>query len=195
MRTRGYANPMPKEQSTPSRIAPLTLVAAAVASAVTTMVIARFGLAGTILGASLAPVLVALVAESVRRPAERVRSRTTSFIARPSRDEPRRLRLSFDRVSWRRVAAIGAVAFAGVVAAFTVFDLAGGESPVSERGTTFFTPSGGSPSGPAGDEPSERQPEQPAPAPPPATETPPPTTTEPPPTTTEPPPTETTTPD
>ena len=184
---------MPQEQSTPSRLAPLTLVAAGVASAVMTVVIARFGLAGTILGAAVAPVLVALVGEGVRRPAERVRSGTTSFVTRAPR-EPRRPRFSLDRVSWRRVAAIGVLSFAAVVAAFTVFDLTRGESPVSERGTTFFTPrsgDGGEEPAPARTGPGEQ--ETPPAPPPPATETqPPPTVTEPPPTTTEPaPPTET----
>lgn len=185
---------MPQEQSTPSRLAPLTLVAAGVASAVTTVVIARFGLAGTILGAALAPVLVALVGEGVRRPAERVRSGTTSVVTRAPR-EPRRPRFSLDRVSWRRVGAIGVVSFAAVVAAFTVFDLTRGESPVSERGTTFFTPrsDGGEEPAPAPAGPGEQ--ETPPAPPPPSTDTqPPPTVTEPPPppTTTEPaPPTET----
>jgi len=178
---------MPEEQSTPSRLAPLTLVAAGIASAVTTVVIARFGLAGTILGAALAPVLVALVGESVRRPAERVRSGTTSLGTR-ARREPSRPRFSLDRVSWGRVAAIGVFAFAAVVAAFTVFDLTRGESPVSERGTTFFTPrsgDGGEEPAPGPSGPGEQ--ETPPAAPPPPTGTqPPPTVTEPPPTTTDP---------
>lgn len=181
---------MPEQKSTPSRIAPATLVAAAVASAVTTTVIARFGLAGTIIGASLAPVLVALVAEGVRRPAEHVRSRTTSFVSQRPPVERRRLRFSLDRVSWRRVAAIGGAAFAVVVIGFTLFDLTGGESPVSERGSTFFTPSSSTPSeGPTdepGTGPAEPGEETPLAPPPPATTPPPPTTTAPPPATTEP---------
>lgn len=179
-----------------SRVAPVALVAAAVASAVTTFVIARFGLTGTILGAALAPVIVALVAEGVRRPAERVRT-TVVLPARrnggegppppaPRERAPRRRGLSLGRVSWRRVLATGLGAFLIVVLAFTLFDLARGESPVSDRGTTFFTPGQRGPADspledpspdppepreedPAEQPPAEEPPPAPEPAPPPPT--------------------------
>jgi hypothetical protein len=129
---------------------------AAVASAATTLVIARFGLAGTLLGAALAPVLVALIGEGVRRPAERVRGRTTSIFEgrtplRARGPQPERSRFTLGNVSWPRVAALGLGAFALVVAGFTLLDLAAGDSPVSDRGSTFFTPGGG------GDSPGDRQ--------------------------------------
>jgi hypothetical protein len=160
---------------------------------VTTVVIARFGLAGTIFGAALAPVLVPLLVEGVRRPAERVRGRTTAFVARSPREGRRGLRFSLDRISCRRVVAIGLGAFVAVVGAFTLLDLARGESPVSERGTTFFMPGEEGPSEWPREEPAPEhvEPGEETPPAPPTTTEPPPTVTEPPPTTTEPPPSET----
>ena len=45
---------------------------AAIGSASATFLLGSFGLAGTVLGAALAPVIVALVSELVRRPARTV---------------------------------------------------------------------------------------------------------------------------
>jgi hypothetical protein len=132
-------------------ISPATLALAALASATTTFLLGSVGLAGTIVGAALTPVLVAVVTEFARKPADRLR---TAAVRVPSsrggertvfrvEREPRRL---LDRISWRRALLTGLGAFALVVAAVTLADLGRGTSVVSDRGTTFFDRErGGSP--------------------------------------------------
>jgi hypothetical protein len=126
---------------------------AAIGSASATFLLGSFGLAGTVLGAALTPVIVALVSELVRRPARTVTVRagavrTGTAQARPrtiDRGE-RRSRLSFDHVRPKRVVITGLAAFAAVVAAVSIADLASGGSVTSGRDSTFFTP--GKPSSP-----------------------------------------------
>lgn len=127
-----------------SSVSPSTLALAALGSATATFLIGRVGLAGTIIGAAFTPVVIALVTELARKPAERLRTRAVRPGARAREvdrtvyrveREPRSL---LERVSWRRVLVTGLGAFALVVAAVTVTDLARGTSVVGKRGTTFF---------------------------------------------------------
>jgi hypothetical protein len=156
-----------------------TLALASLGSAAATFLIARFGLGGTLVGAALSPVIVALVAEAVRRPAEGIRSRAgavrpRSGAARAGRTvyrAERRPRLGFDRVSWRRVLLTGVAAFALVVTAVTVADLGLGNSVASDRDTTFFRRAETDPKSPA-EKPDEEAPTVPTETVPP--ETPPP---------------------
>ena len=133
---------VPERREERSAIAPGTLAAAAVGSAAATFLVARFGLAGTIAGAAITPVVISVVSELVRRSAAR-RGRRTE--ARPVREGGRtvyraprgRPRLRF---SWRRVVATAAAAFALVVAGITVADFAFGNSVASDRDSTFLSP-------------------------------------------------------
>lgn len=119
----------------PPELSPVTLGLAAVASAAATVTVSRFGLAGTVLGAALAPVVVAVVRELGRRPVERVvrvPTGTRAIVRRGPRVRP------------RVVAITAGVAFLAVVAFFTVPDLIRGSSVVSERPSTFFSRGDGS---------------------------------------------------
>lgn len=125
------------------------LALASSGSAVATFLVARFGLEGTIVGAALTPIIVALVAELARRPARRLRPRRrvaaepgagrTVYRARPPG------RFSLAAISWRRVLVTGLGAFALVVAVFTLVDLTVGNSVASDRDTTFFPADDGAP--------------------------------------------------
>ena len=124
-------------------VSPGALALAALASAVATLVIARFGLAGTVIGAALMPVLVALVGEAARRPARRLTRVGPKRRARQVRRDPplhRRAVRALERreFSWRRVLVTGLGGFVLVVAAFTIADLGLGDSVASDRRTTFF---------------------------------------------------------
>jgi hypothetical protein len=125
-------------------LSPVTLGLASLGSVAATVLVSRFGIAGTLTGAALAPVVVAVVREMGRRPVERV-ARLPSGARALTRRRP--------GIRWPLVGTTAAVAFAVAVAAFTVPDLIAGESVVSERPTTFFSPGdGGDGSGaPAGD--------------------------------------------
>ena len=130
-------------------ISPGALALAALASAVATLVIGRFGLAGTVIGAALMPVLIALVSEAARRPARRLtRVRPRRLADGATRDPPlhRRAVRALERreFSWRRVLVTGLGGFVLVVAVFTIADLGLGDSVASDRRTTFF--GGGEPS-------------------------------------------------
>ncbi len=136
-------------------IAPGTLSLAAVGSASATFLLGSFGLAGTVLGAALTPVIVALVSELVRRPARTVTVRTGAVRTGTAHARPRartidrverRSRVFSDQVPWKRVVITGLAAFAAVVAAVSIADLASGGSVASGRDSTFFTP--GKPSSP-----------------------------------------------
>jgi hypothetical protein len=113
----------------PQRLSPFTLVFASLGSVIATALVSRFGLTGTVVGAALTPVVIALVGE-VRRPVERIvrlpGGRRVLFRRRPG-------------VRWRIVAITAGAAFAVAVAAFTIPDLITGESAVSKRSTTFFS--------------------------------------------------------
>ena len=153
-----------------SGISATTLALAALGSAAATFVIARFGLEGTIAGAALMPVVVALVTELARRPARRVRARTGAV--RPTRAPdapPRRVyraerepRVALGRVSWSRVFATAGVAFGLVVGAVTIADIGLGRSVASDRDTTFF---GREQRAPKQEQPAEREDEPREPAP------------------------------
>jgi hypothetical protein len=140
-------------------ISPGALALAALASAVATLLIGRFGLTGTVIGAALTPVLVALVSEAARRPARRLggtaasRRAATRDRVGATRYGGEARRLARRQISWRRVLATGLGAFALVVAAFTFADLGLGDSVASDRRTTFF---GGRESSPR-EEPDERR--------------------------------------
>lgn len=167
-----------------SDLAPSALAVAAFASVVATSVIGRFGLTGTVLGAALLPVLITIVRELGKAPAERM---TRIRVPRPGGR-----RLGLRRPRWGVVATTSAAAFAIAVAVFTIPDLITGQSVVSDRPSTFFSRGAG---GAAGDGPGaerpapatttgEEAPEAPAPTAPttvtePGTETAPPATTAP----------------
>ena len=123
-------------------LSPVTLGLASLGSVVATVLVSQFGLAGTILGAALAPVVVTVVAELGRRPVERVARLPSGARAVVTRRP---------RVRWGLVGLTSAAAFAAAVAFFTVPDLIAGDSVVSDRPTTFFGASG---DGSGGAEPS-----------------------------------------
>lgn len=168
-----------------SRLNPVTVAMASMGSVVATALVSGFGLAGTLMGAALAPVVVSLVGEIGRRPVERV-------VRLPS--GARALVERRPHVRPRVVAATAAAGFVIAVAFFTLPDLIAGESVVSERPTTFFSRSdGGGGSGAPAEEERETESEmrtETAPAvtaPEDPSTTTAPTTTEPPPATTAPP--------
>ena len=117
-----------------SRLNPVTVAMASMGSVVATALVSGFGLAGTLMGAALAPVVVSLVGEIGRRPVERV-------VRLPS--GARALVERRPHVRPRVVAATAAAGFVIAVAFFTLPDLIAGESVVSERPTTFFSRSDG----------------------------------------------------
>jgi hypothetical protein len=126
-------------------LSPITLDLASLGSVVATVLVSQFGLAGTILGAALAPVVVTVVAGLARRPVERVARLPSGARAIVSRRA---------RVRWKLVGLTSAAAFAVAVAFFTLPDLIAGDSVVSDRPTTFFHApddgsGGGEPSAPA----------------------------------------------
>lgn len=135
---------MHDDHQRPSGIAPGPLALAALASAVATLVIARFGLTGTVIGAALTPVLVALVMEAARRPVRRIRRARTRGRRPGAAGSGRTIYAAptwsarLAGVSWRRVVLTGLTAFALVVGAFTVADFGLGDSVASDRKTTFF---------------------------------------------------------
>jgi hypothetical protein len=118
-----------------SGLNPMTVALASLGSVVATALVSGFGLAGTLAGAALAPVVVSLVGEIGRRPVERV-------VRLPS--GARALVERRPRVRPRVVALTAAAGFAIAVGVVTLPDLIAGESVVSERPTTFFSDGGGS---------------------------------------------------
>jgi hypothetical protein len=120
-----------------------TLIIASVASVAASFAVARIWGPGTLLGAAAAPVIVALVSETLRRP-----MRTATATARKV---PRRGRSSAPdppitdapaahwRLRWGVALATGLAAFAIVVGVFTVPDLLAGSSITGNgQPTTFF---------------------------------------------------------
>jgi hypothetical protein len=121
-----------------SDLSPVTLALASLASVVATVIVSRFGLAGTLAGAALAPVVIAVVRELGRTPVERVvrlPSGARAVVERRPRVRP------------RTVALTAGIAFAAAVAVFTVPDLIAGTSVVSDRPSTFFSPGDRRPDG------------------------------------------------
>ncbi|MDQ3894264.1 MAG: hypothetical protein M3292_06320, partial [Actinomycetota bacterium] len=126
------------------------LALASFGSLVATFLIGRLGVAGTLIGAALTPVLIALAQELVRRPGRRVRETTAGAVTKPvaavakplaSRRERglsirSRLAQLGQRVSWRSVLLTGGLAFAIAVAVYTIADVAAGDSVVADRPST-----------------------------------------------------------
>jgi hypothetical protein len=145
--------PEPHQRERASELDPRALGLAAAGSAAATLVTSRFGLAGTVLGAAVTPVVVLAVKESIRRPTRRLADAGTRAVSRrgearartpaggdaPRPPRPRRRRPPrWRRPLWRRVLVTAAAAFAVVVALFTLPDLIVGKSVVTDRRTTFF---------------------------------------------------------
>lgn len=136
----------------------VTLGLAALASVIATVGVARLGLAGSILGAALAPVIITLVKEYGRKPITGVaaigQAARKAGRARPAEARPpvtplgaepapitihRTPRHRLARVRWGRVIVTSAIAFVVAVGVFTIPDLIAGQSIVSGRDTTFFS--------------------------------------------------------
>jgi hypothetical protein len=133
------------------------LLAASVASVVATIVLSRFGQAGTLTGAALTPVIVTVVKELTRRPASKI-VRREGGVDRPAgapqpegagqhpaaHEQPAAERPVFHEPWWRRVRwgltlTITAIAFGITVAFFTLPELLLGKALTSDRGTSFFS--------------------------------------------------------
>lgn len=136
-----HSEPSPRPGNSRSRspISPQTLIIASLASAAASFAVARIWGPGTLFGAAAAPVIVALVSESLRRPVK-----TVAATARRTTPSPKtRARAWHPR--WALALATGGCAFAIVVGVFTVPDLLAGSSITGNgAGTTFF---GGSSNG------------------------------------------------
>jgi hypothetical protein len=145
-----------------------TLLIASVASAVTSYVVSRVWGPGTIIGAAASPVLVALVAESLRKPVETVSAtaRRVPVVVQPvaaGRPRPREQHGDADVTPpvdpgyvatleadetlratarsgprWGLVLATAAAAFAIVVAIYTIPDLVAGKSITGSGNATTF---------------------------------------------------------
>jgi hypothetical protein len=137
------ANTGHRDDQPRSGISPQTLIIASVASVAASFAVARIWGPGTLLGAAAAPVIVALVSETLRRP-----MRTATATAR---NVPRRGRATVPdprithppaaawRSQWGLALATGLAAFAIVVGVFTVPDLLAGSSITGNgQPTTFF---------------------------------------------------------
>ncbi|MDX6645707.1 MAG: hypothetical protein QOK40_1434, partial [Miltoncostaeaceae bacterium] len=152
------------------------LAIASVASLVATIVLSRFGLAGTLTGAALTPVIVTVVKELAGRPARRIVRPLTDEASRlvnrpsgapqPSAEPPPQPAAAVEerpvfrepwwtRVRWKTTLAVAALAFAICVAFFTLPELLLGQSLTSDRGSTFFSEGPQSPQPPAPTTPTE----------------------------------------
>src|SRR5664279_1776885 len=96
-----------------SGISPETLIIASAASAAASFAVARIWGPGTLLGAAAAPVIVALVSETLRRP-----MKTVAATARRTTPSPK-TRVRAWRPRWALALATGGFAFAIVVGVFT----------------------------------------------------------------------------
>ncbi|WP_217913586.1 hypothetical protein [Miltoncostaea marina] len=128
------------EKRLPAELSPLTLFLAAFGSVVATLLVSRFGLAGTITGAALTPIVITVARELARRPAERVARLPSEVVRLPTGG--RGLVERLPQVRPKVIAATAAAAFAIAVAVFTVPDLIAGESVVADRPSTFFSGGG-----------------------------------------------------
>jgi hypothetical protein len=118
-----------------------TLLLAASGSVLATLVISRFGLAGTLIGAALTPIIVITLQELGRRPTEQIATASrragerVRAVAVPTAPPLRRW---WRRVRWSRVLAASAAVFVATVAAFTVPELVAGRAATSDdRRCTF----------------------------------------------------------
>ncbi len=152
-----------------------TLTVASAASAAAAFTASHLWGSGTVLSAALTPVIVALVSEFLRRPVDRVSATVAPIIPRPPGSaeplappepplgpptaveqtgwtpvnwgaEPSRAGW---RPRWRLVLATGLLAFAIVVAFYTVPDLVVGHSITGAGGPTTLFSSGGGHAAPA----------------------------------------------
>jgi hypothetical protein len=141
-----------------SGISVSTLIIASVASVAATFVVSRVWGPGTIIGAAATPVIVAVVSEALRHPAERLPP--IPGVALPPRQEarrpppapggdgpdefagPRKDFRSGRRNRWRVAVVTGLAAFALVVGAFTLVDLVAGKPVTGGGHSTFFDPGG-----------------------------------------------------
>lgn len=127
----------------------LTLVIAAVASGVAAYVTSQVWAGGTLISASITPVIVALVKEALNRPVDRVTSlreartleqpRSQSPLHPPVEEPPVRVYGTSNR-RWKVAIVSGLAAFLVVVAVFTVPELVAGKSVgrSGDSATTFF---------------------------------------------------------
>jgi hypothetical protein len=126
-----------------SGISPPTLIIASVASVAASFAVARIWGPGTLLGAAAAPIIVALVSETLRRPMRTAAATARKMPARgrvaaadaPHTEAP----ATAWRHRWGLALATGLAAFAIVVGVFTVPDLVAGSSITGNgQPTTFF---------------------------------------------------------
>jgi len=140
------------------------LAIASIASLVATIVLSRFGLASTLVGAALSPAIVSVVKELARRPTTRIVRPLTGEASRlvhrpsgapqptggqpppppPPEEVPHRpvfRERRWSHVRWKPTLVIAGVAFAICVAFFTVPEMLLGESLTSDRGSTFLSDS------------------------------------------------------
>jgi hypothetical protein len=126
-----------------SGISPQTLIIASLASVAASFAVARIWGPGTLLGAAAAPVIVALVSETLRRP---MRTATATAWKMPTRGHATAADVPLTeapatawRPRWGLALATGLAAFAIVVGVFTVPDLVAGRSITGNgQPTTFF---------------------------------------------------------
>lgn len=135
---------MPRDQSESAprsrgELTPSGLLLPSAGAVLAALVTTRLGLAGTIIGTALAPMILILVKEVGHSPVKRA-SRTAGTVRAAAR---RTARSPLERVRWPVVAAGTALAFAVAVAVITVPELAIGESIGGERRLTFAAPEGG----------------------------------------------------
>jgi hypothetical protein len=156
----------PKEQRPPSRISLQTLIIASIASAAASFAASRIWGSGTLVSAAATPVVVALVSEFLRRPvqtvaksAKKVPTVQTLPLHRRTVPAPGDSTAAADEATatskedsettgqgeggaghrWRLAVITGLLAFAIVVAVFTVPDLVAGHSITGNgQPTTFF---------------------------------------------------------
>ncbi len=126
----------------------LTLVIAAVASGVAAYLTSKVWAGGTLLSASLTPVIVALVKEALARPVDRVtslRTTETRTLEPPPDQTPLHPPVTVHRSAnrrWKVAVVSGLAAFLVVVAVFTIPELVAGQS-IGRKGDSATTLFGG----------------------------------------------------
>lgn len=125
------------------------LLPAALGGVAAALLVSSFGIAGSLVGAALAPVAYLMVKEITRGPTERVVARRGpprrgapegEFPDRVSRDPGPSVRRAYrgNRRRWPYIAVPAALAFVIAVGVVTVPELIAGSSLTGERRTTFF---------------------------------------------------------